>query len=291
MSMTIKDLATEEQPAWCGGCGDFGILNTLKMALSELGEERHNILIVTGIGCGSKCNHFIHTYGFEGLHGRPLPVATGAKLANPKLKVIVVAGDGDTYGIGGNHFLHSMRRNLDITLIVENNQVYGLTKGQVSPTSKKGTPSPSTPSGVIEEAINPMALAIAAGATFVARAYSFDMPHFKQLIVDAAKHKGFSLIDVFQPCPTYNRVNTMMWYKDNLYNVDNNGHNPRDRDAAIRLASTGMVNGKLAYGRFYIEEGKYTYDEDVAKVVAVPPVEQDIGNIDIAPLMQRFAWK
>ena len=292
MPIPVKDLTTEEKPTWCPGCGDFGILNTIKQSIAELGEEKHNILIVTGIGCGSKVNHFIRTYGFEGLHGRPLPVATGAKLANPKLKVMVVAGDGDTYGIGGNHFLHSMRRNLDITLLVENNQVYGLTKGQASPTTEKGRASPSTPSGVIEEPINPMALAISAGATFVARAYSFDMQHFKNLILEAVNHKGFSLLDVFQTCPTYNRINTMQWYKDNLYNIDNNGHNPADKNAAMKLASEQHVDGKLAYGVFYREEGKFTYEGDVAaNVTAVPPVEQDISGIDISPLMQKFSWK
>jgi len=291
MVITVKDLMTIEQPTLCPGCGDYGILNTVKQAIPEFAENKNEVLIVTGIGCGSKLNHFINTYGFEGLHGRPLPVATGAKLANPKLKVMVIAGDGDTYGIGGNHFLHTMRRNIDMTLLVENNQVYGLTKGQASPTTKKGTPSPSTPSGVIEESINPMHLAIAAGATFVARAYAFDMMHFKKLIVEAAKHKGFSLIDVFQPCPTYNRTNSMLWYKDNLVNIDALGHDPTDRDAAIKLASNPIVDGKIAYGLFYKEEGKFTYEGDVANVVGMAPVEQDITNVDIEPLMQRYSWK
>ena len=162
---TIAELTTKEAPKWCPGCGDFTILSAVKMAISEAGLAQHETAIVSGIGCGSKTPHYVKTYGFESLHGRGLAVATGIKLANNKLNVMQVSGDGDTYGIGGNHFMHTMRRNLDMTLVVQNNAVYGLTKGQTSPTSQKGFKSNSTPSGVLEEPVNPITWAIAAGAT------------------------------------------------------------------------------------------------------------------------------
>src|SRR3989344_8955626 len=183
-------------------CGDFTILSTIKMAIAEVGIAQHETAIVSGIGCRSKTPHSVNTYGFESLHGRGLAVATGIKLANNKLNVLEVSGDGDTYGIGGNHFMHTMRRNIDMTLVVQNNAVYGLTKGQTSPTSQKGFKSNSTPSGVLEEPVNPITWSIAAGATFVARGYSMDIMHLKKIMVEAIKHRGFAIIDVFQPCTT-----------------------------------------------------------------------------------------
>src|SRR3989338_4848870 len=169
--ITMAELTTKEAPTWCAGCGDFGILSIVKGAIADMGLDPKNTLIVSGIGCGSKLPHFVRAYGFEGLHGRPLPVATAAKIVNPNLNVIVTSGDGDTYGIGGNHFIHSMRRNIDITLIVENNEIYGLTKGQTSPTSPQGFVSNSTPSGALEIPVNPMSIALAMGASYVARGY------------------------------------------------------------------------------------------------------------------------
>lgn len=292
----MKDLTTQELPTWCAGCGDFNILFGLKQALVELQYPPEETVIVTGIGCGSKSNHFVKTYGFEGLHGRPLPVATGIKLVNKDLKVIVVAGDGDTYGIGGNHLLHSMRRNLDITVIVQNNEVYGLTKGQYSPTSPQGFKTPSSPFGSLEGPVNPLALAITMGATYVARGYSYEVMHLKSLLVDGLRHKGFSLIDVFQPCSTYNKINTINWYKEHLYKLEENGHdtsNPVDAwkktwewadptsDANLRGEKS-----KIPIGLFF-KQDRPTY-EDVYLPSNDPPVQADISNINISSILDRF---
>ena len=281
---TVKDLSTKEQPTWCAGCGDFSILSVVKTAISELNLEPHNTLLVSGIGCGSKTPHFIKTYGFEGLHGRALPVATGAKLVNKELNVIVIGGDGDGYGIGGNHFLHTMRRNLDITYLVQNNEVYGLTKGQMSPTSEKGFKSPSTPYGAIEEPVNPIALAIISGATYVARGYSFDGLHLKNLIVNGMKHKGFAIIDILQPCTTYNKINTMEWYKPSLYKLEEDGHDISDKMAALKKADEW--GDRIPIGLFY-QVQKPTFEDDLPQT-AIPPVKHDISNIDIAPMLARF---
>ncbi len=281
---SVKELSTKEQPTWCPGCGDFSILNVIKMAISELGLEPYNTLLVSGIGCGSKTPHFIRTYGFEGLHGRTLPIATGAKLANKELNVIVVGGDGDGYGIGGNHFMHTMRRNVDITYLVQNNEVYGLTKGQTSPTSEKGFKSPSTPQGVLEEPVNPMSLAIISGATYVARAYSFDLQHMKKLIMDGIRHKGFAIIDIFQPCTTYNKINTMTWYQPRLYKLEEDGHDPGDKMAA--LARADEWGDRIPIGLFYKTE-KPTYEDGLPQI-EVPLVKQNIFNVDIKPLLARF---
>jgi 2-oxoglutarate ferredoxin oxidoreductase subunit beta len=282
---TINDLTTAEAPTWCPGCGDFTILSTIKMAIAEAGLEQHNTLITSGIGCGSKTPHFVKTYGFEGLHGRSLPVATGARLANNRLNVIAVAGDGDIYGIGGNHFMHSMRRNLDITLIVQDNAIYGLTKGQTSPTSRKGFVSNSTPFGVLEDPVNPLTWAIAAGATYVARGFAFDMNHLKALIVNGIKHKGFALIDVLQPCVTYNRINTADWYKQRVYKLEESGHNPNDRTAA--LAKAEEWGDRIPIGLFYKAE-KPTYEDGLPQIAGKPLVEHDISNVDIKPLLNKY---
>lgn len=282
--LTMKELTTEQLPSWCGGCGDFNILFGLKSALVDLQIPAEDVVIVTGIGCGSKTNHFVKTYGFEGLHGRPLPVATGAKLANKDLNVIVVAGDGDSYGIGGNHLIHAMRRNLDITMIVQNNEVYGLTKGQYSPTSPPGFKTPSTPSGSVESPVNPLALALTMGGSYIARGFSYEVMHLKKLIAEGIKHKGFSLIDVFQPCSTYNRVNTIAWYKEHLYKLEDQGHNPADREAAWKKALEW--GDKIPIGLFLKEE-RPTY-EDVYVPSQIPVVKQDLRNIDIAPILKGF---
>lgn len=281
---TVAELTTKEAPTWCPGCGDFTILSTIKSAFVELGLPQHQTLVVSGIGCGSKTPHFIRTYGFEGLHGRAIPVATAAKLVNPELSVVVVSGDGDNYGIGGNHFIHAMRRNLNITLIVQNNEVYGLTKGQYSPTSEKGFKSPSTPNGGIEEPVNPIKLALAMGATYVARGYAFDIVHLKKLIVEGVRHKGFSIIDVFQPCSTYNKTNTMAWYKQRLYKLEENGHDATNLQEA--WAKADEWGEKIPIGLFF-KASKPTYEDGMPQL-AIPPVKHDISNIDIEPLLARF---
>src|SRR5439155_17545141 len=210
----------DEKPTWCVGCGDFGILASVKQALAGLDLYPHQVLLVSGIGCGSKLPYYMKANGFDALHGRALPVATGAKLANHELKVVVISGDGDGDGIGGNHFMHVMRRNPDLTHIVENNQVYGLTKGQYSPTSDKGYVSTTSPEGSIEVMANPMAIAMAGGATFVGRGFAGDPKHLTELIKKAINHKGYALVDVLQPCVTYNKINTYDWYKERVYKAD-----------------------------------------------------------------------
>jgi 2-oxoglutarate ferredoxin oxidoreductase subunit beta len=206
------DFQTEVHNDWCPGCGDFGILKAIQMALADLKFPKHNVAMFSGIGCSAKTVHYIDTYGIHTLHGRVLPFAMGAKLANPGLEVIAIGGDGDGLGIGAGHFVNAGRRNLDMTYVIFNNGVYGLTKGQASPTLKLGLKPKSLPKPNINEAVNPLWLAIASGATFVARAYSFDIKHLRDLLVKAVQHRGYAFIDVLQPCPTYNNLNTKDWY-------------------------------------------------------------------------------
>lgn len=282
--LTMSDLTAEQLPTWCNACGDFNILFGLKSALVEMQLPPENVVIVTGIGCGSKTNHFVKTYGFEGLHGRPVPVATGAKLVNKDLTVLVVAGDGDSYGIGANHLIHAMRRNLDITMIVQNNEVYGLTKGQYSPTSPPGFKTPSTPFGSIEGPVNPIALAMTMGATYVARGYSYEVMHLKKLITGGIAHKGFSLIDVFQPCSTYNKINNIAWYKQHVYKLEDNGHDPSNREEAWK--KSWEWGEKIPIGLFY-KETRSTY-EDMYVPSQIPPVKANIENIDISSILKGF---
>ena len=283
---TIAELTTKEAPTWCPGCGDYTILSTIKNAIADLQLPQHETLICSGIGCGSKLPHFVKTYGFEGLHGRGLTVATGAKLANNKLNVIAVSGDGDVYGIGGNHFMHSMRRNFDMTLIVQDNAIYGLTKGQTSPTSQRGFKSNSTPNGVLEEPVNPVTWAIAAGATYVARGYAMDIMHLKKLIADGIKHKGFALIDVIQPCTTYNKVNTPDFYRPRLFKLEESGHDPSDKIKAIHMGEQ-MWADKIPIGLFYKTE-KPTYEDGLPQIASQPLVQHDIHNVDISALMKKY---
>ena len=221
-----KDYKSKINPDWCPGCGDFGVLSSLQTALAELGLEPHKVLVVSGIGCSSNLPGFINTYGMHTLHGRGLAVATGAKLANHELTVISTGGDGDGFGIGGNHFLHTMRRNIDITYLTMDNQIYGLTTGQVSPTSVKGMKTKTTPHGNVENPINPIPLAMVAGATYVARGYSANPKHLVEMIKGAITHKGFSFLDVFSPCVTYNKDNTYKWFRPRVKPLEDEGHDP-----------------------------------------------------------------
>jgi len=212
MALKLADYKTTVHNDWCPGCGDFGIVNALQMALAEMGKERDKTVIFSGIGCSGKTSHFINTYGVHTLHGRVLTFAQGGKLANPELTVVAVGGDGDGLGIGAGHFVAAGRRNIDMTYIIFDNGVYGLTKGQASPTLKLGEKTKSLPSPNTNYNVNPIGLAVASGYTFVARAYSYDVRHLKDLIVQAVQHKGLSFLDVLQPCPTYNDINTRDWY-------------------------------------------------------------------------------
>ena len=220
-------------PDWCPGCGDFSVLSALQTALFELGLKPYQVLVVSGIGCSSNLPGFINAYGMHTLHGRSLAVATGAKLGNHELKVICTGGDGDGYGIGGNHFVHTMRRNVDLTYIVMDNQIYGLTTGQISPTSVKGMKTKSTPHGSVENPINPIPMAIVGGATYVARAFSGKQKHMVEILKAAIQHRGFALVDVFSPCVTYNKDNTYQWFNPRVKILEELGHNPTDFNKAI----------------------------------------------------------
>ena len=212
MALKLKDYKTTVHNDWCPGCGDFGIVNALQMALAEMGIQRDKAAIFSGIGCSGKTSHFINTYGVHTLHGRVLTFAQGGKLANPEMTVVAVGGDGDGLGIGAGHFVAAGRRNVDMTYIIFDNGVYGLTKGQASPTLKLGEKTKSLPTPNTNYNVNPIGLAVASGFTFVARAYSYDVRHLKDLIKQAISHKGLSFLDVLQPCPTYNDINTRDWY-------------------------------------------------------------------------------
>ncbi len=273
------------KPNWCPGCGDHGILVAIKNAVVELGERPENVVIVSGIGCGSKLPHWIRTYSFHGIHGRLLPVATGIRLANDKLTIIGVGGDGDGYGIGLSHFIHTMRRNLDIVYIVQNNKVYGLTKGQTSPTSEKGFKTISTPEGVIDVPINPIALALSSGATFVSRGFAGDVKHLTKLIVDAVTHKGFALVDVFQPCVTFNKLNTYDWYKKRIYKLEETKHNVKNLEAAF--VKSEEWRNKIPIGVFYNVE-KPTYGSELPQIAKMPLVKQDATKVSIDKLMDEF---
>ena len=271
----MKLFNSDEKPTWCPGCGDFGILAALKQALAQLDLNPHEVVLVSGIGCGSKLPYYMRANGYDALHGRALPVATGIKLANHDLRVVVIGGDGDGYGIGGNHLVHVMRRNPDLTHIVENNQVYGLTKGQYSPTSAKGYVSTTSPDGAIEVQINPISLALAAGASFIGRGFSSDPKHLTQLIMRAMSHRGYALVDVLQPCITYNKVNTNDWYKQRVYKLDDEaGYEPRDVDAAWGKAHEW--DERIPIGVIYQEEGRPTYEEQVPELKNGPLSRQSV---------------
>jgi len=233
--MASLDDYQEIETAWCPGCGNFGILNAVKAAMVELGIEPHRLAVVSGIGQAGKFPHYIRCNTFNGLHGRSIPVATGWKLADHSLHVIAVGGDGDMYGEGGNHLIHSIRRNIGISVFVHNNQIYGLTKGQASPTSMEGIMTNNQPFGVLSEQMNPLAMAVALDCSFVARGYAGDREHLKELIKTAVVHKGFSLVDILQPCVSFNKINTYEWYGKRVYRIGND-HNPENRLAAFQKA-------------------------------------------------------
>ncbi|MEN8142244.1 MAG: 2-oxoacid:ferredoxin oxidoreductase subunit beta [Thermodesulfobacteriota bacterium] len=251
--MSFLDKFKGQKPAWCPGCGNFAILNVLKRLFTEMELDPSEITIVSGIGQGAKTPHYTKCNTFNGLHGRTLPVATGIALANNKTHVIAIAGDGDCYGEGGNHLLHAMRRNINITLFVHNNQVYGLTKGQASPTSMPSLQSKTQPFGNPSEPLNPLALAIAMNCSFVARAFAgaSGLPQLQELMKKALEHKGFAMIDILQNCVTFNKINTFHWYKERTYRLEEN-YDPGDRISAF---SRSLEWGdKIPLGLFYKNE-------------------------------------
>lgn len=257
--LTAKDFKGKVDPDWCPGCGDFGVLSGLQRAVAELGLQPHQLLTISGIGCSSNFPGFFNCFGMHTLHGRSLPHATGAKLANHEMTVIVTGGDGDGYGIGGNHFTHTSRRNLDILYIVMDNQIYGLTTGQLSPTSELGMKTKSSPHGSIELPINPIASAITSGATWVARGYTGNIKQLISLMKAGIEHKGFALLDVFSPCVTFNKVNTYQFFRPRVQPLEDIDHDSSDWKAGIEKA---MVWGEdIHTGLFFETDARPTLEE------------------------------
>lgn len=282
---------SEVKPTWCPGCGDFAVLRALQSAIHTLQLEPWNVVIVSGIGCSSNLPHFLATYGFHAIHGRALPVAEGIKLANPDLHVIITGGDGDGYGIGLGHFIHAMRRNFDMTYLVMNNQIYGLTTGQASPTSEKGMKTKSTPiEGVIENPIDPIALALASGATYIARSFSGDVKTMTELVKGGIEHKGFALIDCLSPCVTYNKINTYDFFRERVYDLAKEGHDPTDMKAAFAKAMEWPMvqKGRIPLGLFYRNPEVPTYEDLEVALRKGPPVKQSLGVEDPDGLLAEF---
>jgi len=247
------------------------------MALAKQGIAPHEIIIVTGIGCGSKLPHYMKVTGFHTIHGRSLAVATGARLANHGLRVMTVHGDGDGYGMGLSHMLHAIRRNIGIVDIVQNNRVYGLTKGQYSPTSDPGMVTPTSPEGAIDRPVPPLALAIATGATFVARGYPGELRHLAWIIGQALQHPGYALVDVLQPCVTFNRASAYDFYNPRVYKLEETDHDVTDKTTAWELAYEW--GERIPIGIFYRLEGVPTYEEQVPALQAGPLVKQPLARL------------
>jgi 2-oxoglutarate ferredoxin oxidoreductase subunit beta len=302
MALKLTDYKTEIHNDWCAGCGDFGILNAIQMALADMQIPNHSAAIFSGIGCSGKTPHFINTYGIHTLHGRVLPFAQGAKLSNPNLEIIAVGGDGDGLGIGAGHFVSAGRRNVDLLYIVFDNGVYGLTKGQASPTLKLGLKTKSLPQPNANNSVNPISLALISGFTFVARGYSYEVRHLKDLIKKAILHKGLAFLDVLQPCPTYNDINTKEWFQG-LDNVD--PESGRQMPRTYKLEDTGYdgivhndeeLNDKMAkvieksnewgdkipIGVFYQNEHIPTFEDRIStridNYLTSPPSKQNISG-------------
>lgn len=314
MVLKMSDYRTPVFADWCPGCGDFGIHTAIQMALAELQLEPHRVVIVSGIGCSGKTPHFTNVNGIHTLHGRTLPFAMGIKLANPNLEVIAVGGDGDGLGIGAGHFVNIGRRNIDMTYIIHDNAVYGLTKGQASPTLKLGLQTKSLPKPNINAAVNPIALALAAGYTFIARAYAYDVRHMKNILVQAIKHKGLAFVNIQQPCPTYNNINTKEWYggldridpetkkpKPRIYKLEETGWDPVVRNpseeldkAVAALRKSREWGDKIPIGIFYKNELVPAYEERISKRIPFytekPPAKQEISDESGVPVVVMEKW-
>jgi len=281
------DFNTHIRPTWCLGCGNYGIWNAIKRAFVQLGLKNHEILAVYGIGCSGNGTNFLKTYAFHALHGRALPVATGAKLANHKLNVIVMAGDGDGAGIGGNHFMHTCRRNINLTYIMHDNRIYGLTTGQTAPTSDQGLKTKSTPSGVLESPVNPVATALTSGATFVARGFSGDVKHLTYLFTEAIRHRGFAFVDVLQPCVTFNKKHTYDWYRKRIYKLqDEENYTKNDLIEAFRRSKENEEQ-EIPIGIFYQVE-KPIYEDGLKQIERKPLVDHVVSDIDISKLLNSY---
>ncbi len=301
MAHKVSRLRTPVFVDWCPGCGNFGIYTALQMAIAELQLQPHEAVIVSGIGCSGKTPHFTYTNGIHTLHGRTLPFAAGIKIANPGLEVIATGGDGDGLGIGAGHFVNAGRRNLDMTYIIHDNAVYGLTKGQASPTLKLGRQPKSLPKPNLNSAINPIALALVAGYTFIARAYAYDVKHMKDMIIQAVKHRGMAFINVQQPCPTYNNINTKGWYEKRVYKLEETGWDPIVTSPDQELEKTANAleksrewDNKLPLGVFYKNELIPTYEERISTRIPfyreTPPTRQEISNTAGKPTVVVEKW-
>ncbi len=300
--LTVKDYRADTHNNWCPGCGDFGILTAIQISLARLQLPPHEVAVFSGIGCSGKTPHYIRTYGFHTLHGRVLPVATGAKVANRDLTVLAVGGDGDGYGIGAGYFVNAGRRNLDFTYIVFNNGVYGLTKGQAAPTLAKGLKTKSMPEPALQDGVNPIALALGAGYTFIARGYALDVRRLSALIAEAIQHPGSAFIDVLQTCPTYNDLHTKEWYtqQNRLYQLSDTGYDgtvrdPSNSDEVIekKLQATAKSyewGDRIPLGVYY-RVNSPTMDEEMASRRSDPDlslVQTDLTKRDIEPLLQKL---
>ena len=256
---TFKEFRNDVKPNWCPGCGDFSVQAAMQRAAANVGLEPENLAVVSGIGCSGRISGYIKSYGFHGIHGRSLPIAQGLKMANRELTVIASGGDGDGFAIGMGHTIHAIRRNIDITYIVMDNQIYGLTKGQTSPRSAAGFKTKSTPEGSIERAVSPMELALSAGATFVAQSFSTDLKDLTAIIEAGINHKGFSFINVFSPCVTYNKINTYDWFKQNLTKLNTiEGYDSTNKEQAMQ---TLMKHDSLVTGIIYQDSSRPSYQE------------------------------
>jgi 2-oxoglutarate ferredoxin oxidoreductase subunit beta len=281
--VTVQDFEARSKIDWCPGCGNFGIINALKRALSDLDMGPNDVVMVSGIGCSAKLPHFMNANGFHAIHGRALPVATGIKLASDGVKVIAVTGDGDGMSIGGAHFINSTRRNVDIIHILHNNAVYGLTTGQIAPTSQRGMLTKTTPRGSPDEAVQPVPLALVSGATFVARAYVGDLKHTVEMFKAAIEHRGYAMVDTLQPCVTWNKVNTYDWYNERVYKLEED-HDPTNLRAAVLK---GYEWGdRIPLGIFY-QVDMPILEDDFPGLKKGPLCRRDISDIDIEGLLDR----
>jgi len=286
--ITFKDFKNDVKPNWCPGCGDFSVQACIQRAAANVGLKPENLAMVSGIGCSGRISGYIYSYGFHGIHGRSLPIAQGLKMANKDLTVIASGGDGDGFAIGMGHTIHAIRRNIDITYIVMDNQVYGLTKGQTSPRSQSGFVTKSTPAGSIEPPVSPLELAISAGATFVAQGFSSDIKELTSLIEAGINHKGFAFINVFSPCVTYNKVNTYDWFRSNLKKLDEiENYDPTDRVMAM---NTVMKYDGLITGLIYQEQSRPSYQELLKGYDQEPLVKADLklDHDKLNQLMNEF---
>jgi len=290
----VKAFNTANKPTWCPGCGNHAMFEALKRALAQLGWEKHDFTMFWGIGCHGNGADFYDVQGFHALHGRSLPPAAAFRLTRPDQHVIVEMGDGDGYGIGLGHFVHACRRNVGLTAIAHNNQIYGLTTGQASPSTDHLMRTVSTPKGVLEEPINPIGLALSEGATFVARGFAGDIPHLTDLYVQALTHPGFALVDVFQPCVTWNKLNTFAWFRERVYKLEESDWDATDRSKAFDLSLTTFhdltctpESCRVPIGVFYREEGRETY-EAATPASAVPGWKRALEPRDVSALMFRL---